>query len=320
MNLHEMSFQGFCPRCGTQIPRDRLTSTSVVCQCGWSDATSFAKAKQAQEKNVTAILVGAAVLMMLSYAHLANWGGYATRIPLIKAAQITGSLNKSGYIELAEACITLNKWDCAHDAYLTAYRNSGDPLTLAALAHLQTRLGDKQSALSTYATYYQVSSQLAPLTTKTTATGNSTANASEPMAVANPEEASKRSEALLRYAVLLDQSGRDDEAIQIYEASIAARTDVLPVRATSGIVRILMEKGRYEEAHARVTAFHNSAGNAKGYLNTELAQLESRLESRISTSSKSGLRELKNASKQRGHSAESGKAKATNIGRRIAKR
>jgi hypothetical protein len=36
----------------------------------------------------------------------------------------------------------------------------------------------------------------------------------------------------------------------------------------------MMKQGRYQEARQRILAFHASAGNAKGFLNTELTQLD----------------------------------------------
>ncbi len=49
---------------------------------------------------------------------------------------------------------------------------------------------------------------------------------------------------------------------------------MLPIAATGAIVRILMKQGQYTEARTRITEFHKSADNAKGYLNTELTQIE----------------------------------------------
>lgn len=240
-----MAFHGNCPQCGSNIPSERYGTGYAICECGWFDVSSRDLAQKQSEKKVIHVLIGASVVMVLMYAHLLSWGSYAVSIPFTKLAQLTGTLSKSGYEELAQACIELNKWDCAKDAYVGVYRKTGDPSGLSSLAHLQSRLNERDAALSSYAAYVKSG-------------GNDGV-------------------ALLRYAKLLEERGNSEQAIAIYEKSIAARPDILPVQATTAIVRHLIKKGQYEDAYARILAFHESAGNAKGYLNTERLQLEEAL-------------------------------------------
>lgn len=240
-----MAFHGNCPQCGSDIPRERYGTGYAICECGWYDVSSREQARKQAEKKVIHILIGASVAMVLMYAHLLSWGSYAVSIPFTKLAQVTGTLSKSGYEELAQACIELNKWDCAKDAYLGLYRKTGDSSGLASLAYLQTRLNERDAALSSYAAYVKVG-------------GNDGIS-------------------LLRYGKMLEEVGQMEQALVIYEKSITARPEILPVQATTAIVRHLIKKGQYEDAYARIIAFHESAGNAKGYLNTERLQLEEAL-------------------------------------------
>lgn len=237
-----MMLHGTCPICSQPIPRERLSEGTVVCPCGWTDPSMTYKAEDAMEKKNIITLIVAALILAGGYAHLVNWGSYATSIPFTKVAQLTGMLSKEGYQNLAQACIELNKWNCAKDAFLDLYRSKKDVEGLSGLAYLQTRLLETDAASATFASYFKVGG--------------------------------KDGLSALRYAKLLEEKGQIDEALKYYELSVTARPLDLPVQATTAIVRLLMKQGRYEDALARITEFHESAGNAKGYLNTELAQLE----------------------------------------------
>jgi hypothetical protein len=82
---------------------------------------------------------------------------------------------------------------------------------------------------------------------------------------------------LLNYAKVLEAAAQDGEAQRVYEKSIAANPAVLPVQATTGIVRLLIKHGQYAGAYDRILSFHESAENANGYLNTEMSQLQKQL-------------------------------------------
>jgi tetratricopeptide (TPR) repeat protein len=237
-----MNFQGFCPQCGVVIPQARFSTGYAICECGWHDTTIEKKAFFRIEKKVIRSMIIASLLMVGAYAHLINWGTYALSEPVLKVEQLTGMLSNDGYKELAQMCVDLNKFDAAKDTYLDLYRSKGDLSGLAALAHLNVRLGDSTSALATYTTYFKVG-------------GNDGASA-------------------LEFAKLLDVAGQTEPALQYYEFSIKARPELLPIAATSAIVHIMMKQGHYEEARQRILGFQDSAGNAQGYMNTELSQLD----------------------------------------------
>jgi tetratricopeptide (TPR) repeat protein len=245
-----MFYQGTCPRCGEEIPKERYATGFAVCSCGWADPTPFNKHRMQRENKIVVTMVVAAVCLTLAYGHLARWGSYAFEIPFVRIAEFTGTLSKEGYQELAQACVERNKWSCAKDAYIglyRKYRSTGDSSGLASLAALQLQLGETQAALASYGSYVN--------------------------------SGGKDATALLKYAQVLEGQSQFEDALRIYDLSIAAAPQTLPVRATTGIVRILMQQEKLESARARIVAFHESAENAKGYLTFELAEIEGKLNS-----------------------------------------
>lgn len=240
-----MSFYSHCPRCQKSFSHAQLSTGSAICECGWCDTGLTAQAVKATEKNVIRVMAVTAIAIAGFYGHLVSWGPHAMSIPLIKVQELTGTLTKQGYVDLARACIDLNKWDCAKNAYLGLFRETGDPLGFALLGKMQLRMNEDTNALHSFGNYFRLGGT--------------------------------DGDVALDYARLLEQTGRTQDARKYYEYSITARPEVLPIRATAGIVRLLMKEGRYAEARERILAFHASAGNAKGYLNTELEQLDKRL-------------------------------------------
>lgn len=216
-----------------------------MCECGWSDSSSSLKVAKVAERKTIRVMIAAAVTLIAVYGHLLNWGSYAVEIPFVKAGQITGLLSKEGYRELAAVCIKLNKWSCAKEAYTDLFTSKQDVEGLAERASLEYRLGESEIATATYASYF--------------AAGG------------------KNSDASYLYGYLLESAGRPADAQKAYEFGITNAGDRLPVRATTGLVQLLIKQGRYDEALSQINAFHESAGNAAGYLNTEREQLENQL-------------------------------------------
>jgi len=247
-----MTFFGSCPRCGVEIPRDRFVNGTAICACGWCDPGPNIKADIKNENKTIRTMVLSALVLVGLYAHLLNWGSYALAIPIVKLQQLTGTLSASGYNELADACLGLAKFECAKNADLDLYRERGDISGLAALAKLEMRLNENQEAMQASAAYFKA--------------GGTSADAA------------------IIYGRLLESTGQNSDAQKYYEAAIANSGVTLPVVATTSLVHLLMKLGKYEDAFARLEAFHASAENAKGYLNTE----ESQLQSYLSQQAKSG--------------------------------
>jgi hypothetical protein len=243
-----MAHYSQCPRCNSNLHTGIMSGNiqagglTVCTRCGWYESKAQAKARIKSENQTIVAMITTTVAILLVTAHMLSWGAHAFSVPALKVGQWTGMLVKGGYDELAQMCADLGKLVCARDAYIENFRKNRDIEALAKLARLQLRNQETQTAMSTFATYI--------------------------------DAGGKNGEAALLYGQLLEQAGQDSEALRLMELSIEARPDQLPIAATGAIVRILMKQGRYEEARERLTRFHGSAGNAKGYLNTELSQIE----------------------------------------------
>lgn len=243
-----MAYFGTCPRCNSQLHTNvmsgniRAGGLAVCSKCGWYESHAQAAERVKTENQTITIMITFAVSLLLISAHMLSWGGHAFSIPMLKAGQWTGMLSSRGYDELAQVCMDLGKYPCARTAMIENFQIHRTPEPLAKLARLQVRTQETQAALVTFASYFK--------------------------------NGGKDGDAALLYGQMLEQAGQDAEALKMLEFSIAARGEQLPIAATGGIVRIMMKQGRYDEARERITQFHASAGNAKGYLNTELAQIE----------------------------------------------
>ena len=243
-----MAYFGNCPRCNSQLHTNVMSGDikagglAVCTKCGWFESQAQAELRKRSENETITIMVTFAVSLLLVSAHMLSWGGHAFSIPMLKVGQWTGMLSARGYDELAQDCIDLGKYACARTAMIENFQVNKTPEPLAKLARLQVRLQETQAAMVTFATYFK--------------------------------NGGKDGDAALLYGQMLEQGGQDAEAIKMLEASIVARGNQLPIAATGAIVRIMMKQGRYDEAKTRIEQFQASAGNAKGYLNTELAQIE----------------------------------------------
>lgn len=246
--VEPMAHYSQCPRCNHSLHTGIISGNiqagglAVCTHCGWYESQAQARARIKSENQTIVAMVTTTITILALTAHMLSWGAHAFSIPALKVGQWTGMLSKQGYNELAQVCADLGKLACARDAYVENFRGNRDIEALAKLARLQLRNQETQTAMSTFATYINAGG--------------------------------RSGEAALLYGQLLEQAGQDGEALRMMELSIESRPEQLPIAATGAIVRILMKQGRYEEARARLTRFHGSAGNAKGYLNTELSQIE----------------------------------------------
>ena len=199
------------------------------------------KTQNKQVEKQTIIAFGSFCLIALAtFMFGASWGSRAAEVPFLKLAQVTGTASVSSLEDIIAICRERAKWTCAENAYIDLYEKTKDASVVARLADMQRKLGSPQ-ALQTYAAYTNVGG--------------------------------KDADALYQYAQLLEKSGDIEGALTMYANSAAASGDRLPVRATTGLVRILMQERRFEEALAKIKEFQASAGNAENYFNTELDQL-----------------------------------------------
>lgn len=237
-----MTIHGSCPQCGTEIAHERFIDGHAICTCGWYDDRAARRAAQnVERKTILALIVGSLILAA-GFAHVTHWGSDALSYPLLKVQELTGILSSSGYEKLAKICLSRGKYECVRKAYRGQYNVSRNPMSLARLAKLNMQMGLNEKALQTYAEYF--------------------AAGGDDM------------EAAYLNGKLLEASGQFEQAMTMYEMAAAKSIDTLPVLSTGAIVRLLIKLGRYEEAYARIQSFHEISDQAKGYLNTELSQLE----------------------------------------------
>jgi len=241
---------GQCPVCGGEIHPPEFQSTLEpmhLCKsCGWYESRQEMKVEEAQEKKTIWTMSAVAAALVIVSAHMISWGGGALEILPLKLQQWTGTLSSTGYYRIADLCLANGRAECARKAYLDSYLSAKDLEGLPKLATLQLAMKETQSAMTTLNTYFA--------------------------------RGGKSPEAALSQGQLLEQSGRLDEALQMFELAIKSMAeqmpDRLPIAMTGAMVRVLMKQGKFEEAYKVVREFHGSAGNAQGYLNTELAQIE----------------------------------------------
>lgn len=239
-----MNYTGCCPRCGSNVKPLQMGSATMVCECGWLGSVQEKLAEKKNEQSVITMMVVAAIALAGFFGHFANWGSHAVRAPLLKGQALIGVLSTSGYQELAKICMEVHKYDCAQDAHLSLFKKKGDVEALLALARLQTRLNQRDIAAASYKSYF--------------------ANGGKALGAA------------VEYATILEMKNDLAGALKYYDIAANEPTETLPVRATQGVVRLLLKKGHVTKAYSRITAFHGSAGNAKGYLNKELAEINAK--------------------------------------------
>lgn len=232
----------FCGRCTKEISSDRRLFGTTVCECGWFDQSVLRLANLDREKKTIISMVTGTIISVFIFGFFSCWGGYGFKLPFVKTLQFVGMLSTPSYLELAKVCTEIGRFDCAKNAYTEVSTRNGDKSGFALRAKLEERLGEKSGALQSYAKFFK--------------------------------SGGKDAAASAAYGSLLEGANRSAEAMKAYELAIENSGDRLPILATVGLVRLLMKQGKYEDALETIEDFHKSAGNAVGYLNTELAQLK----------------------------------------------
>ncbi len=225
-----------CPKCNSK------TAFGQVCICGYGTQDSLVTLVEKNNRTIYSAYVVFSLILILSYMHILNWGPFALEVPALKAQHYLGVLNSKGYSKLAQACVARGKEQCAKQAYIDMFNRTKDVEALALLAQIETRTHEPEVAAKTYEAYYKKGGK-------------------------NPRVA-------LQYALLLEQLHKYDASIHYFRLSIQQNPDTLAVFATGELLRILMAQQKYTKAQSLIESFWASAENAKGYFNTEAAQLK----------------------------------------------
>lgn len=234
-----MSYLATCPSCESELKANFINFFS--CKCGWHDQKAEKAVEENAEKRATKVFVVTAIGFIMMFMHTFTWGQHAFTIPFARVKQVTGMLGADGYKDLAAMCVSVGKYECAENAYDQQFALTKDPESLLNLANLQRRQKKVKEAIASYDRYFKAKGD--------------------------------NGDAMLNYARLLEQNKQDDEAVKYYMASIKARPQIVPVQATSGIVRIYMGQKKYGKAFERLNAFHRSSSTARDYLGDERQKL-----------------------------------------------
>lgn len=210
--------------------------------CGWFGKDSEVQSQKRVEKHAVTIMLAACVALSALTAHLGTWGSNAFKIPVARFLETTGLISVDGYRELASMCQEAGKYDCTQKSYIRIFEKTKAPAELLPLASLQLALKETDKAAATYKRYF----------------GNG----------------GKDGTAMLSYAIILESKNSNKEALKYFNSSIKARPDVVPVRATAGIARILVKQKKFREAKDRIVSFQQSSALAAGYLTAELDRVE----------------------------------------------
>ena len=235
-NQSEDSVAFTCPKCTSNIAFGQL------CICGYGAKDSLQVVLEKRDRTVIGAYIVTSLIIMLAYMHILNWGPFAFQAPLLKTEHFIGILNGKGYVKLAAACSARAKEQCAKQAYVDMYNHTKDIEAISMLAQLEVRLHETEVAVKTFEAYYKKGGK-------------------------NPNVA-------LQYAMALEQVHSYDASVRYLLLSIKQNPDKLSVVATGELLRILIAQQKYAKAQNIIENFWASAENAKGYFNTEAAQIK----------------------------------------------
>ncbi len=229
--------QGFCcPKCASN------TTFGQICICGYGAKDSFVLALEKKDRSVAVVYVTFSLVIILSYMHILNWGPYALEFPILKVGHLIGVLNSKNYVKLADDCIARAKDKCAKQIYIDMFKQTKDIEALALLAQLQVKTHEPEIAVKTFEAYYK--------------------------------KGGKNPKVSLQFALALEQVKNYNASIRYFNLSIKQNPEKLSVFATGELLRIFMAQQKYSKAQDLIETFWASAENAKGYFNTEAAQLK----------------------------------------------
>lgn len=242
-----MIIHQYCPRC--QEPMVSLSPGLQICSCGWCGSEVHKRESRKVELKIIMTMVAITIFLCTSVHHVGTWGKNSASVVFYKLKTIVAPAPQD-YRSFASICFTAHRWNCVEDAHAEEYRLSKNPEVIAMQASLKLRLQDRAAATRLYARYFEVG-------------GHDV-------------------DAKIAYAKILEMNENPEVALKFYsEAASETPADLLPLEATSGLVRVLIGLGRYQQAKIEILKFHDSASNAKGYLNQELNQVDRVLNERV---------------------------------------
>lgn len=218
-----MFIQDTCPRCGDQLSSDSQFGNTLYCQCGWHDRSAEGKLLARGEKVVAVRMFVTMLIVLAIGAALTYLSTMKGKISYLKITTSLGVANYVDFMQLGNLCERMKDLDCARKAYEQAFQlNNSNKEILVKVARFYKALGDLQGAIGSYTQYLQ------------SADGH---------------------KIISEYGKMLEQSGRVDQAIDLYKQNLIVNTEYINVVAVEELIRLLMNRGRLQEAQKTIAFF-----------------------------------------------------------------
>lgn len=243
---------GTCPRCGSQIDKERLKNSPLVCDsCGWVNSDQVAEKNQSITKAYIMVIGSLSLFMVAAFMLAVNWDNHGVEILRLKPRQYLGVASTVQLQRIAEICKERGKLDCMEEALHEAVEKEplNDEIVIEyAKTVLQTKnYQEGQRLLGQY--FNQGGQEL---------------------------------EAAYLFAQILGHQGRVNDAVMYYNSVLAAKPDVLQVTVTKNLVDLLVHDNRLEEAQKLIKKTRKQAGRPGAYfMSAELNQIEKKLKATL---------------------------------------
>lgn len=232
---------GICKACGQDLKARHLLP---ICDCGWHDPTPRIRHDLLKQKRTIHSLFAFVGILLLGLIHFGRWGGDGFAIAPLKVANAIGAAGIAGTNSLIEICVRRGDLGCADAAFEKLVRidaQNAEAHRRAAHFHFQTK--NIAASIKSYESYLN--------------TGG------------------RDYDALNEYGQALILAGQKTKATEIFRAAIdSADKTTLPLRATTQLVRLLIEQNQAVEAKRIILAFRKDDQNGERYFSDELKALE----------------------------------------------
>ncbi|MCM2281001.1 MAG: hypothetical protein NDI61_04055 [Bdellovibrionaceae bacterium] len=236
-----MTLNGICKACGKDLDANQFVA---MCACGWHDSAPNKEQVQKAQMRMIQKLAGCAALLLVGVLHFGKWGGDGFAILPLKAANSIGLLGVSGTQHLVKVCMRHGDLECADRGFqkLSALAN-GNKDILQRAAHFHHQVKNHALANSNYDTYVKAGG--------------------------------RDYDALEEYGRSLVLAGDNTKAKEIFQLAIDnADKATLPVRATRGLLQVLIEEKNEKEARDIILAFRKGDHHGERYFEAEWKLLE----------------------------------------------
>lgn len=234
-----------CPRCQSEVSKERLSEAVIICNhCGYTAEGPAHRFDYKTDKKSIQLIAAISALLIVALVHSGNWGGAATQIIPLKLKAWTGFADESDYRAIADICIARIKQDCVEKALAQVMDLNPTAIEVKAeLASFLMRSGREAQAESYFADYFKSGGMSA--------------------------------ESAYEFAKLLEKQNRIDEASKYYDIALVNKPDSLQVTIVQSYVKMLMSVGRLLEARTVIDSVRNQGESAKAFMTKEYDEITS---------------------------------------------